>query len=107
MDTYLRLSRLEEVRFERAIAGSKLAPAEKEQVMEIVTSWMETGIERGIEQGIERGERELFLRMARRRLGEPDAATLARVQAVGQETIEQWADRLMEIETWQELIGQV
>ena len=103
MDTYLRLSRLEEVRFERAIAGSKLAPAEKEQVMEIVTSWMETGIE----QGIERGERELFLRMARRRLGEPDAATLARVQAVGQETIEQWADRLMEIETWQELIGQV
>ena len=109
VDTYLRLSRNEEVRFEQAIAGSKLAPAEKEQVMEIVTSWMETGIERGIEQGIERGiergERTLFLRMARRRLGEPDAGGLSLVQAAPQETIEQWTDRLLEVESWQELLA--
>jgi hypothetical protein len=100
VDTYLRLSRQEVVRFERAMAGSDLVPAEKEEVMEIVTSWMETGIERGMQQG----ERRLFLRVARRRLGEPDAATLALVEAASLEVIEAWADRLDTVEGWPELL---
>jgi hypothetical protein len=108
VDTYLRLSRQEIVRFEQAIAGSDLAPAEKEEVMEIVTSWMETGIERGLLQGrlegIAQGERELFLRLARLRLGEPEAAILERVLGASQTTIEGWADRLLHAESWQELL---
>ena len=56
VDSYLRLTREEERRFERAIVSGGLAPAERKQIMEVITSWMQTGIERGIEQGIERGE---------------------------------------------------
>ncbi len=41
------------------------------------------------------GERELFLRLARRRLGEPETMTLEKVQVASQATIEQWADRLL------------
>lgn len=113
VDTYLRLSRQEILRFEKAIAGSDIAPAEKEEVMEIVTSWMETGMERGlvqgrqegITQGIAQGERELFLRLARRRLGEPEAAELEKIQGAPKTTIEQWADRLLQVETWEELLA--
>ncbi len=109
VDTYLRLSRQEIVRFEKAIAGSDFAPEEKEEVMEIVTSWMETGIERGLAQGIiegiSQGERELFLRLARRRLGEPDESTLVAVQNASKETIEAWADLLFTVETWPELLS--
>ena len=117
VDTYLRLSGQEIVRFERAIAGSDLAPEQKEEVMEIVTSWMETGIERGLERGLVQGrqegrqegrlegERALFLRLAQRRLGEPDARTLAVIQDAPQESIEAWADRLLTVESWQELLA--
>lgn len=35
VDSYLRLTREEERRFERAIVSSGLAPAEKEQIMEV------------------------------------------------------------------------
>ena len=113
VDTYLRLSGQEIVRFERAIAGSDLAPVEKEEVMEIVTSWMETGIERGLARGLvqgrqegrQEGERALFLRLAQRRLGEPDARTLAVIQDAPQESIEAWADRLLTVESWQELLA--
>ncbi len=81
--------------------------------MEIVTSWMETGIERGMAQGISQGiiegisqgERELFLRLARRRLGEPDESALVAVQNASKETIEAWADLLFTVETWPELLS--
>lgn len=53
VDTYLQLNQQEESMFQEEL--DKLEIREREDVMEIVTSWMEQGIERGIEQGIERG----------------------------------------------------
>ncbi|MFM6370694.1 MAG: Rpn family recombination-promoting nuclease/putative transposase [Dolichospermum sp.] len=53
IDTYLRLNKIEEQKFAAEIGS--LIPSEKEEVMQIVTSWMEQGIEQGIQQGIERG----------------------------------------------------
>jgi hypothetical protein len=47
------------------MALSTLEEREQEDVMQIVTSWME----QGIEQGIERGERSLILRQLNRRVG--------------------------------------
>lgn len=68
VDTYLNLSREEEQVFQGEIG--RLEAAEQEEVMEIVTSWMQ----QGIEQGIEQGERSLILRQLTRRVGElPDA----------------------------------
>jgi hypothetical protein len=48
---------------------NKLEEREQEDVMQIVTRWMERGIEQGIERGIERGERSLILRQLNRRVG--------------------------------------
>lgn len=51
VDTYLSLNAAEAKLFERSMARGKLAPEQKEGVMEIVTSWERKGIEKGIAQG--------------------------------------------------------
>jgi flagellar biosynthesis/type III secretory pathway protein FliH len=80
VDTYLRLSRLEQERF-AAQAEAVLQPAEKEDVMEIVTSWMKEGIKKGRAEGRAEGRaqgraqgrteatRELVLDLLTRRVG--------------------------------------
>jgi flagellar biosynthesis/type III secretory pathway protein FliH len=97
VDTYLRLNATEETIFQAAI--DRMGLAEREQVMEIVTSWMERGIERGIEQGIERGieqgieqgiEREMafVLRLLTRHLGGLSSALEARIRHLSIEQVE-------------------
>ena len=53
VDTYLKLNAVENRVFAEEIA--KIEPENKEEVMQIVTSWMEEGLEQGLEQGLERG----------------------------------------------------
>ena len=68
VDTYLRLNDAEEEVFEAEL--DRMGLLEEEQVMEIVTSWMEKGIERGIQQGFQQAlEREsaLILRQIKNR----------------------------------------
>jgi hypothetical protein len=60
VDTYLRLNKSETREFESEV--SKFGLQEKEEVMQIVTSWMEQGIEQGRKEGLNR-EIELVLRM--------------------------------------------
>jgi flagellar biosynthesis/type III secretory pathway protein FliH len=93
VDTYLRLNATEETIFQAAI--DRMGLAEREQVMEIVTSWMERGIERGIEQGMERGieqgiEREMafVLRLLTRHLGGLSSALEARIRHLSIEQVE-------------------
>ena len=69
VDTYLRLNQSEERIFQMEL--STLEKREQENVMQIVTSWMEQGIERGIE----RGERSLILRQLNRCVGALDSVT--------------------------------
>jgi flagellar biosynthesis/type III secretory pathway protein FliH len=72
VDTYLRLNKDEQKEFQAEL--EKTIPAAKEEVMEIVTSWMEEGIEKGLEQGLIQGKREgemaLVMRLLNRRVGE-------------------------------------
>src|ERR1043166_116926 len=71
IDSYLRLSRREELLFEQH-AATLLNRSEQSRVMELTTSWEERGIEKGLEKGLEKGrEREcqLILRQLRRRFG--------------------------------------
>ncbi len=49
IDTYLYLNEEEEKRFQEELA--ELNPKQQEDVMEIVTSWMEQGLEQGVQQG--------------------------------------------------------
>ena len=78
VDTYLKLTPEEETAFTMEIGD--ILPEEQEQVMEIVTSWMERGIEQGLERGLKQGleqgrqevaEREatIFLQLLEQRLG--------------------------------------
>lgn len=74
VDTYLRLTASELVTFESEIG--RIEPEAREEVMQIVTSWMEQGIEQGLKQGIERGrdrEIQLVLRMLVAKFGSIDS----------------------------------
>jgi flagellar biosynthesis/type III secretory pathway protein FliH len=113
VDTYLRLSAAENKRFERAISGSELIPEQKEQVMEIVTSWMETGIERGLAQGIERGmaqgrtleAQSTLVRLGSKRFGAPDSSVAQRIEAAALTELESMIDRLLEAQSWQDVLA--
>ncbi|WP_395094415.1 Rpn family recombination-promoting nuclease/putative transposase [Armatimonas sp.] len=93
------------VRYAPQIAGKLLekAVAEMKESM-TYQKILADGREEGIAQGVALGERRFFLKMATRRLGEPDAATLAKIEQASAITIEQWGDALDQVETWAELV---
>jgi predicted transposase YdaD len=52
------------------------------------------------------GERNMILRQGRKRFGEPDAATIATLEAiVSIERLEQLGERLLEVESWTDLLA--
>ncbi len=93
----------------------RLEEAEREDVMQIVTSWMEQGIEQGIERGIEQGieqgierEKSLILRQLTRRVGEIPDAMKAKVENLSITQLEDLGEALLDfsqladLETWLE-----
>ena len=94
VDTYLRLTMKEEQIFQREL--SKIEPHKREQVMEIVTSWMEKGIEQGIEQGAKQGKRSLVVRMLRKRLETLDPQMETRIAELSGEQLEELAEALLD-----------
>jgi hypothetical protein len=56
VDTYLRLNAEEEGRFQKSLSETEWMPRQKEEVMEIVTSWEQRGIDKGIVLGRKEGE---------------------------------------------------
>lgn len=101
IDTYLRLNQQEEQLFQAEIG--KLESAEREDVMEIVTSWMERGIERGMEQGLER-ERALVLRQLTRQLGELPQLVQSKVEALPITQMESLAEALLDFSEIADLV---
>lgn len=99
IDTYLNLSVEEEKLFEREIG--RLAPQEKETVMEIVTSWMEKGLEEG-----RRSESALIVRQLRKRLGGLREDLEAEVSQLSFTDLENLGEALLDftseadLETW-------
>src|SRR5262249_421688 len=55
-DSYLKLDVEERAEFDAGVKSLRFE--EKEEVMEIVTSWMEEGIRKGRKEGIQQGKRE-------------------------------------------------
>jgi predicted transposase YdaD len=90
VDTYLRLNESETREFESEL--DKIGLNEKEEVMQIVTSWMEQGIEQGRKEGVEQGRKEgveqgqregeikLVLRMLAVKFGSLDSEVAARIR---------------------------
>ncbi|MEG3436529.1 DUF4351 domain-containing protein [Pannus brasiliensis CCIBt3594] len=112
VDTYLKLNRTEEQQFRQELGT--LDQEEREEVMQIVTSWMqqgieqgiERGIERGIEQGIERGierEKALILRQLHRKIGEIDSELENRVRGLSIDRMEALAEALLDFSTAEDL----
>ena len=89
----------------------------------IVEQGMQEGLEKGLKQGIEQGReqgievgvaagrvqeaRDLLLRVGRRRLGEPNASTIAAVQSIESLLVlEALFERILDVETWDDLLSQ-
>ncbi|HLO84894.1 MAG TPA: DUF4351 domain-containing protein [Nostocaceae cyanobacterium] len=103
IDTYLRLNTEEKVLFEEQLA--RIEP-KREEVMEIVTSWMEEGIERGLEQGRQQEAVSFTLRLLKRRFGVLTSQLQERIQALSVEELEDLGEELLDftdiadLETW-------
>ncbi|AFZ19652.1 hypothetical protein Mic7113_3944 [Allocoleopsis franciscana PCC 7113] len=106
VDTYLDLTESEEQAFQDELGRIELE--EKERVMEIVTSWMRTGIEQGrregIEEGIRLGKVSLVMRLLHRRLGELDAKLEARIGDLGVSQLDVLSEALLDFSTVEDLI---
>lgn len=86
IDTYLRLNQQEEEAFQEQIAT--IEPREQEQVMEIVTSWMEKGMER--EASL------LVLRQLKRRFGDLSQNQQERIQNLTRVELEDLGEALLD-----------
>jgi flagellar biosynthesis/type III secretory pathway protein FliH len=101
IDTYLKLSPEEKIRFEEQLA--RIEPRQQEGVMQIVTSWMEEGIERGIEQGKKQGELALLNRQLNRRFGSLSPQLQERIDNLSIAQLEELGEALLDFTTIEDL----
>lgn len=91
IDNYLQLNSVEKQQFQVEVDKIKL-PTERENVMEITTSWKEEGIV----QGRELGERGLTIKLLTRKLGNISPELLARVNGLSIDRVEALAEDLLD-----------
>ncbi|MGH9833789.1 MAG: Rpn family recombination-promoting nuclease/putative transposase [Blastocatellia bacterium] len=84
VDIYLELTAQEERQFQAAI--KELPQKEREETMEIVTSWMRQGLQQGLQH-----ERDLVLRLLEQRVGPLSARARARIEKLSREKLEELA----------------
>jgi hypothetical protein len=104
VDTYLNLNQSEVVEFNREVASIK-KETEKEQVMQIVTSWMEQGIEQGRIEGGKDEALRLVSRVLHRRVGELDAGVNERLQLLSVSQLEDLLDAALDFSQMGDLTG--
>ena len=114
IDTYLRLNESEERVFADEI--DKLEIEVRENVMQIMTSWMEQGIEQGKAQGIEQGKAQatqsLVMRLLQRQVGRIPEPLAAQIKDLSLPKLETLGDALLgfegvaDLEQWLARIGQ-
>ena len=96
VDVYLNLDEAEEQIFQEEL--STIESNEREQVMQIVTSWMRTGIEQGIKR-----ETELILRLLKCKVGQLTPEIEAQVKDLDIETLENLGEALLDFEQLEDL----
>ncbi|MBE9146425.1 DUF4351 domain-containing protein [Planktothrix mougeotii] len=103
IDTYLRLNVTEEQQLETELKQANLV--EEEQIMEIVTSWMEKGIEQGLEQGIGKGEQKIIKRQLKRRFTTISPNLENQINNLSSEQIENLADLIFDFQSLEDFIN--
>ena len=96
VDTYLKLNQLEELEFKKEV--STFSKPEQESVMQITTSWMEQGIEQGLTR-----EKELVLRLIRRKLGQITPELEIQIKALDIDKVESLGEALLDFSTVDDL----
>ncbi len=94
IDIYLRLNATEEQDLETELKQANLV--EEEQIMEIVTSWME--------KGIEQGEQKVIKILIKRRFNNIDSALENRVNGLSSEQLENLADAIFDFQSLEDFI---
>lgn len=105
IDTYLRLNTTEEQELTTELQQANLV--EEEQIMKIVTSWMEKGIELGIEQGLKQGigegQQGIIKRQLNRRFNKISPTLENRINRLSSEQIENLADAIFDLQSLEDL----
>jgi Domain of unknown function (DUF4351) len=91
IDNYLQLNPVEKQQFQVEVDKIKL-PTERENVMELTTSWKEEGIV----QGRESATRALAIKLLTRKLGNISPELLARVNGLNLDRVEALAEDLLD-----------
>lgn len=97
VDTYLKLNAQDEAQFTATI--SRMEISEREDVMQIVTSWME----QGIEQGRETEAKSLVLRQISKRFGALSTNFTQDIQTLSLSQVEQLSEALLDFTTIHDL----
>jgi len=90
IDIYLKLNTEEQEVFEQELA--RIEPVQQEEVMEIVTSWMETGIQKGLKQEA----LSLVRRQLNRRCGSLLPELQQQIQGLSLEKLEELGEALLD-----------
>ena len=105
IDQYLNQKTAEEEELNTELKQANLV--EEEQIMEIVTSWMEKGIEQGIEQGIkqgiEQGEQKIIKRQVKRRFNNITPTLESQINSLSSEQLENLADVIFDLQSLADL----
>lgn len=99
IDTYLKLAADEEQRFQAEV--DRLETAERDAIMQTVTSWEERGLIRGRLEG----QVQLVLRLLHRKVGTIPAEVETDIQALDTDQIEALGEALLEFDDISDLIA--
>jgi len=98
VDTYLRLDTEEQITYQAEL--DKLAPVEKEKLMEVTMSWREQALQEGLQRGLQQGKQEGMLsvitHLIERRFGPLDAAMRERIAVLTPDQLESLGDALLD-----------
>lgn len=103
VDTYLELEEEEKQEFQ--IELNKIIPPEKEEIMNIMTSWKREGIQEGIKEGIQEGRATLLIEMLNYRLGQLAPEVESRIKELPGPKIEELAKALFDFTQMPDLIN--
>jgi Domain of unknown function (DUF4351) len=101
VDTYLRLNMQEEQVFQNEVGT--LEESEQEDIMQIVTSWMEQGIAKGRTEGRTEEARSLILRQLIRRFGTFSVRMKTEVQSLNLQQLEALSEALLDFDQLSDL----
>jgi predicted transposase/invertase (TIGR01784 family) len=101
VDTYLRLNSQEEQAFQAAVGT--LENIERDNIMQIVTSWMEQGIAEGRTEGRTEEAQLLILRQLSRRIGAVSPEERSHIQALSLTQLESLGEALLDFSSSNDL----